>query len=1033
MASKSLKKINIFLASPSDVVEEREIVSETINGLNADIFEPDGYTMRVMRWENDTYPLIDGRDGQEVINEQLSLKKFYDYSLFVGIMWSRFGTETPRAGSGTEEEFNLALRAKKGIKGPDIMFYFSKMPMCFSDQEGLDQYSRILSFKKGLKDKGMYWDYEGPEKFGETFRTHLIRWFRSRILSGEKIKETKETPSEKDDGAEILTIPDDYTSWVHDETRSMDINNLVTRGEAIQVGLPAVYIPLMTDDFPEKKDRRKGRKKGKGRGVEEDIESKMEERHLQIDVEVLAAKGPFLLLEGAPGSGKTTMMRHLTRDIIEGMADEGFPGFLPVLVFLKDLNLVMEELGPQACGMPFLRKVFDGYFRVRENGLSCDIIEDFCKAGKAVVMLDGLDELHTEHRESLIECISNLSSKYPGVRVLLTTRPHAVGDAMKWFGDRHRVIRDLTIYQVEMFVQRWFEHLEDRSPVAGRERLMKEIKGNEAVKEFTRTPLMLTAVCLLYMDEKRLPEQRTDLYNRVVNNLVEKRFRGKGKGMPGHVHRFLGELAYDMMDSKLKEVPRARAIEMLERIFPNRAQKKEGDHRRYLADLFDDIEPNCGLINRVKGGYSFYHLSYQEFLAARHIVSTQTQYWDAISERIDDPWWRESVLMFIGFLGMDNLAWAMDIVGRLLENGDTKRVLLAGHGLLDIEEGLRREEVVADVRKRLSEVMFGGEEPKVRLEAGEVLGWLGDDRNLKAFVKIPAGRYPFQKDKTKIASFEMGKYPVTNSWFQEFVNGGGYEDREFWTPKGWRWLCEGYLFTIDSKYREFVTEGLIDKTLRDHINRQLWYIGDEAKLVPRDDIGFELHDRDNRYLMRDNGKEYELFLVEKVTGPVLLDDRKWGCPNFPVVGVSWYEAKAFCKWLTRTLDNGYVYALPKEKQWEAAAGGKEGRKYPWGKGSGKGEDKCNIVRTRLNRTSPVGIFSKGDTPGDPKDGGGITDMAGNVWEWCEDLLLKEGSFRVLRGGSWLSPAVGCRSASRSGGPPGLRWNDVGFRLVRSSD
>ena len=64
--------------------------------------------------------------------------------------------------------------------------------------------------------------------------------------------------------------------------------------------------------------------------------------------------------------------------------------------------------------------------------------------------------------------------------------------------------------------------------------------------------------------------------------------------------------------------------------------------------------------------------------------------------------------------------------------------------------------------------------------------------------------------------------------------------------------------------------------------------------------------------------------------PIHWYEQMWRCPNSPVVGISWYEANAFCRWLTLTKNDGYIYALPSLEQWMAAAVGKEGRKYPWG-------------------------------------------------------------------------------------------------------
>ncbi|MCP4118423.1 MAG: formylglycine-generating enzyme family protein [Desulfobacteraceae bacterium] len=142
--------------------------------------------------------------------------------------------------------------------------------------------------------------------------------------------------------------------------------------------------------------------------------------------------------------------------------------------------------------------------------------------------------------------------------------------------------------------------------------------------------------------------------------------------------------------------------------------------------------------------------------------------------------------------------------------------------------------------------------------------------------------------------------------------------------------------------------------------------------------------------------------------------------NRPVTGVSWYEATAFCNWLSD--QTGRSYGLPESEVWFKAADNSDGD-YPWGKDE-PGPELLNNGRN-VGKPTPVGIYPAGEAPG------GQLDMAGNVWEWNQDLYEKEGVGRVLRGGSWDDFAGDCRSAFRNYFRPNVRFSVVGFRLSRS--
>jgi formylglycine-generating enzyme required for sulfatase activity len=170
----------------------------------------------------------------------------------------------------------------------------------------------------------------------------------------------------------------------------------------------------------------------------------------------------------------------------------------------------------------------------------------------------------------------------------------------------------------------------------------------------------------------------------------------------------------------------------------------------------------------------------------------------------------------------------------------------------------------------------------------------------------------------------------------------------------------------------------------------------------------------------------------------------------PVVYVSSLEAIKFCQWLsTRERKR---YRLPTEAEWEYAARGADGRKYPWGNYEGRGDlanfaDKNTVfawsdrdIDDGFPESSPVGSFPSGASPS------GMLDMAGNVWEWCIDYYEPyrnvpkvnphgptTGTKRVYRGGSWKSRFNSLRTTTRGFNVPSFSCNDLGFRIACDSE
>jgi formylglycine-generating enzyme required for sulfatase activity/predicted MPP superfamily phosphohydrolase/energy-coupling factor transporter ATP-binding protein EcfA2 len=778
--------------------------------------------------------------------------------------------------------------------------------------------------------------------------------------------------------------PELYMNWIISNYGSMDADRLYGKGDAFPLKLPEIFIPLMA--YAQESKRTKG--------------LEMEDKRDPVDIEEIAAKAEHLLIEGQAGSGKTTLLKHMTyclaRKDNKSCKIDSSEELLPLLILLKDLNGFFDDPRQAGRNGSDALLILDWYFKERLSSLiQLDQAEAFLKQKRAVLLLDGLDELLPDYRDLVINAFADLVIKYGGNRLICTSRPHGIeGAVVKRLGDRHIKILSLNMDQVNLFINRWFVYLyPGSSGIGGKnaQAMISEIKTHPAIEQLIDNPLMLTAICILYHDEKELPGQRAELYKKFIDNMLYRRFKD-----PGNVHAFLSLLAIEMHTRKVRSVDKSFIQEILRKVYKQEEDETEKAYKKRIDRLFEDIEPKCGLLKLEGGQYAFWHLTFQEFLTAQYLVENSTDYIGAIASYWGDDWYKEVIELYIGYLSMDNKAWANDIIEDIIKNKDNdpfKKWLLASEALLDIQKGKRIPLVEDKARKRMIELIEIGPGPKIQAQAGEILGWLGDTRDLKEFVSIEGGKYELEnRGKINISPFQIGRYPVVNAWFEEFIRAGGYRNREYWSPEGRKW--------------------------QEHTGAQ---------------------------------------------HPRFWDNRKWRCPNSPVVGVCWYEAHAFTRWLTVTRADGYTYRLLSEDEWQAAAAGKEKRTYPWGDKWEK--HRCNSRKLNLEKISSVGIFLEGRTPE------GIGDLAGNVWEWTwsdyharkeladfhfdneiqvileeleknrdekklklygRKLTEKKRSLPVLRGGSWRFDSVYCRCAARSlGYDPNGRLSHVGFRCARS--
>lgn len=184
--AKQITHLSVFLASPSDLAEERVAVKHVVDELNMLLRQAMNVHLDLLTWETDAYPSA-GIDAQDVINQQIG----NEYDIFIGMMWQRFGTPTGRAGSGTEEEFERAYKKFLDDKGrTKIMIYFSAKPIK-PDEIDVEQLGKVRDFKSRAQNLGiLHWSFNDIESFQKVLKVHLMKQVSDVIETSKSIPDS---------------------------------------------------------------------------------------------------------------------------------------------------------------------------------------------------------------------------------------------------------------------------------------------------------------------------------------------------------------------------------------------------------------------------------------------------------------------------------------------------------------------------------------------------------------------------------------------------------------------------------------------------------------------------------------------------------------------------------------------------------------------------------------------------------------------------------------------------------------------------
>lgn len=357
-----------------------------------------------------------------------------------------------------------------------------------------------------------------------------------------------------------------------------------------------------------------------------------------------------LAIVGAPGTGKTTLLRHVARRACLAAPADRQRG-VPALLYLRSLVAELAE-NPR---LTLAEAIRSGLGQRISDGEPPGWFEARLSTGDCVVLLDGLDEVAEESmRHTLVAWVEQQISSYPQNDYVLTSRPHGYRSAPVE-GATVLQTRHFTEQQVSDFIGKWYlaveqhaRHDADSTATAIRLRaeegaadLQARLRATPHLYDLTVNPLLLTMIANVHRYRGALPGTRADLYREICQAMLWRRQASKRlvvEPRGTQKETVLRGLAFAMMERRTAVVSRYDCVDILGGILPRISESLTAE------EFLTDVGTSGLLLERENGVFAFAHFTIQEYLAAEHIRDKGLS--RLLAEAVDDDWWRECTLLY---------------------------------------------------------------------------------------------------------------------------------------------------------------------------------------------------------------------------------------------------------------------------------------------------------------------------------------------------------------------------------------------------